>query len=80
MTGYATTGQILIKRKLSMEDKLRKVTVLLDEREFLRFESYCDEKGFKKSTLAARLIREHLNREAFNPQRQLPLLSPTGQE
>jgi hypothetical protein len=57
--------------------KLKKVTVLLDEQEFMRFDIYCEERGFKKSTLAARLIREHLDREAFSPQKQLPLLSTT---
>ncbi|AOK45942.1 hypothetical protein WT60_03085 [Burkholderia sp. MSMB617WGS] len=63
-----------------MDSKLKKVTVLLDEQEFLRFDSYCEERGFKKSTLAARLIREHLDREAFHPQQQLPLLSPPREE
>lgn len=58
-----------------VDSKLRKVTVLLDEQEFERFEIYCSERGFKKSTLTARLIREYLDREAFNPQKQLPLLS-----
>jgi hypothetical protein len=58
-----------------LDSKLKKVTVLLDAREFKRFEDYCEERGFKKSTLAARLIREHLDHEAFNPQQQLPLLS-----
>jgi hypothetical protein len=62
-----------------LEDK-RKVTVLLDEIEFHRFESYCEEQGFKKSTLVARLIREYLDREAFNPQRQLPLHGSSGRE
>ena len=58
-----------------VDSKLRKVTVLLDEQEFERFETYCSERGFKKSTLTARLIREYLDREAFNPQKQLSLLS-----
>lgn len=62
-----------------MDSKLKKVTVLLDEQEFTRFESYCEERGFKKSTLAARLIREHLDKEAFKPQQQLPLL-PTSRQ
>ncbi|HKU65949.1 MAG TPA: hypothetical protein VJQ06_12905 [Rhizomicrobium sp.] len=30
-----------------------------------RFDAYCAAKGFKKSTLIARLIREHLDRENF---------------
>ena len=66
--------------RTSLDAKLKKVTVLLDVQEFQRFESYCEERGFKKSTLAARLIREHLDREVFNPQQQLPFLSSTRQE
>lgn len=63
-----------------MEPKLKKVTVLLDEQEFRRFDSFCEERGFKKSTLAARLIREHLDKEAFDRQQQLPLLSSNRME
>lgn len=29
-----------------------------------RFERFCESRGHKKSTLIARLIREHLDREA----------------
>ena len=74
---------ILVKIRAArtfLDSKLKKVTVLIDEQEFRRFESYCQERGFKKSTLAARLIREHLDREAFNTQQQLPLLSSSRQE
>ena len=63
-----------------MEPKLKKVTVLLDEQEFRRFDSFCEERGFKKSTLAARLIREYLDKEAFDLQQQLPLLSSKRME
>jgi hypothetical protein len=42
----------------------RKITVLLLAADFHRFEGYCQLKGHKKSTLIARLIREHLDREA----------------
>ncbi len=48
-----------------------KISVLLPEEEAERFEAYCRERGFKKSTLIARLIREHLDKEAFRPQRDL---------
>ena len=41
-----------------------RLTVLLDDDVEARFTAYCVERGFKKSTLAARLIREHLDREA----------------
>lgn len=36
-----------------------------------RFEAYCKSKGFKKSTLIVRLIREHLDRERFETQTEL---------
>ncbi len=41
--------------------KRSRITVLLDTEEFERFDRYCEAQGFKKSTLIARLIREHLN-------------------
>jgi hypothetical protein len=41
-----------------------KVTVLLPQNEFARLDRYCREHAFKKSTLIAKLIREHLDREA----------------
>ena len=45
-----------------------KISVLLREEEADRFDAYCQERGFKKSTLIARLIREHLDREQFQSQ------------
>lgn len=48
-----------------------RLQVLLDADEAERFESYCTEYGFKKSTLVARLIREHLDREGYPGQRVL---------
>ena len=53
--------------------KRYQVTVLLDEHEHVRFKAYCHERGFKKSTLVARLIRDHLDNEGFRLQRPLPL-------
>jgi hypothetical protein len=44
-----------------------------------RFENYCRELGFKKSTLIARLIREHLSEERFRPQHELFKNSREGQ-
>lgn len=41
-----------------MQDR---ITVLLDPDLQARFSAYCLEKGHKKSTLIARLIREHLD-------------------
>ena len=52
-----------------------RVQVLMNREEADRFEQYCQERGFKKSTLIARLIREHLDQERFRPQRELPLAS-----
>ncbi len=54
-----------------------KVTVLLTPDDFSRFDDYCRVMGFKKSTLIARLVREHLDAEKFQLQKQLPL-SPDG--
>jgi len=42
-----------------------KVSVLLSDEQAERFCRYCEEKGHKKSTLVARLIRDHLDREKF---------------
>ncbi len=49
----------------------KKLSVLLDPEEAERFDSYCKEKGFKKSSLVARLIREHLAREGYRAQQNL---------
>jgi len=45
--------------------KPAKITVLLDDEEFARFHSYCHDRGFKKSTLIARLIRQFLDLEGY---------------
>ena len=58
---------------LQVAKKREKVTVLLDDDEYARFEAYCTQRGFKKSTLIARLIRDHLDSEHFQAQRRLPL-------
>jgi hypothetical protein len=44
---------------------LHRVQVLLNPAEAQRFERYCQSRGHKKSTLIARLIREHLDREGI---------------
>lgn len=46
----------------SMSGAVR-VQVLMQPEEALRFEHYCERRGHKKSTLIARLIREHLEQE-----------------
>jgi hypothetical protein len=48
-----------------------KLSVLLGDDEAERLEAFCRERGHKKSTLVARLIRDHLNREGFAMQRPL---------
>jgi metal-responsive CopG/Arc/MetJ family transcriptional regulator len=50
-----------------------KITVLLSDEEYGRFDAYCEAQGFKKSTLIARLIREYLDAQRFSIQRVLPL-------
>lgn len=40
-----------------------RVQVLMQPEEARRFEHYCERQGHKKSTLIARLIREHLDEE-----------------
>ncbi len=57
----------------TLAKKRNKITVLLDPEEYERFEAYCEARGFKKSTLICRLIREHLDAQGFRLQRQLPL-------
>ena len=48
-----------------------KISVLIPANDAKRFEAYCREKGFKKSTLIVRLIREHLDREGYASQDEL---------
>lgn len=50
-----------------------KVSVLLTTEELDRLEQYCEERGHKKSTLIARLIRDYLDAEQFRVQGELPL-------
>ena len=51
--------------------RTRSISVLLTDAEFDRLERYCGLRGFKKSTLLARLVREHLDSERFHPQDRL---------
>lgn len=48
-----------------------RVHVLIPADDAERFNAYCKAKGFKKSTLIVRLIREHLDREHFEAQREM---------
>jgi len=47
-----------------------KVTVLLDREEFEGLNAYCEQHSAKKSTLIARLIREHLKQYGVEPFRK----------
>jgi hypothetical protein len=58
---------------LEVDGALAKMSVLLGDEDEERFTAYCREKGFKKSTLVARLIREHLDREGYASQRSFAL-------
>ena len=49
-----------------------KVSVLLSEGEDARFDAYCATRGYKKSTLIVRLIKEHMDHEGFGAQTSLP--------
>lgn len=50
-----------------MADQVR-IQVLLDGPAAERFERFCKIRGHKKSTLIARLVRDHLDREGFASQ------------
>jgi hypothetical protein len=50
---------------------MAKISVLLTDAEDTRFSAYCEEKGYKKSTLVARLIRDYLNKEGYGIQDKL---------
>ena len=50
---------------------MAKISVLITDAEGTRFDEYCDMKGYKKSTLIARLIRDYLDREGFRVQDKL---------
>lgn len=56
-----------------MSAKSKKITVLLDTDEFVRFDRFCRDHGFKKSTLLVRLLREFLERESLSQEVELPL-------
>jgi hypothetical protein len=57
-------------REPEMTDPVR-IQVLMPPEEAELFRDYCRVRGFKKSTLIVRLIREHLEQEQFKPQHKL---------
>jgi hypothetical protein len=48
-----------------VDENQQKISVILSATELDRFNCYCTDRGYKKSTLIRRLIREHLERENF---------------
>lgn len=54
-----------------MGSNLVKITVLLPPADYDQFSAFCTSRGHKKSTLIARLIREHLRTEGFTVQREM---------
>ena len=50
---------------------LVRVQAMMPGSEASRFDSYCREKGFKKSPVIARLVGQYLDRETFKPQPDL---------
>lgn len=48
-----------------MSERVR-VQVLMRPGEAAAFERYCEDRGHKKSTLIARLVRDHLEREGYH--------------
>lgn len=50
-----------------MADPVR-VQVILNRPDAERFERFCEARGHKKSTLIAKLVRDHLDREGFAAQ------------
>ncbi len=55
-----------------------KISVLVPDEEARRFEAFCNDRGYKKSTLIVRLIKEHLDREQYPFQGSL--LAPAGEK
>ena len=66
------SAKTTVKAGAYMKNKRIKISVLLDSDVFERFDTYCGQKGFKKSTLVARLIRDHLDENVLDSQNTLP--------
>jgi hypothetical protein len=49
----------------------RKISVLLADDDYARFDQYCRDRGHKKSTLASKLIHDLMERECVASQRAL---------
>lgn len=51
---------------------VERITVLLSLEQSSRLSQYCETQGFKKSTLIARLIKEHLDMTTATVQEVMP--------
>ncbi len=49
-----------------------KISVLLSDHEYERLDAYCRDRGYKKSTLVARMIRQYLDMEGYGGQQSPP--------
>jgi len=63
-----------------MPRRTTRITVLLAEEDARLFEAHCQDRGFKKSTLIARLVREYLAQEvpARRPSARSVAAGPMG--
>lgn len=59
------SGKPLEGGKVILMSGTVRVQVLMQPQDADLFERYCADRGHKKSTLIARLVREHLEREGF---------------
>lgn len=57
-----------------------RVTVILNKEDGELFDAYCEQRGFKKSTLINRLIREHIENSDFRLQKELFYKQPAERE
>lgn len=53
--------------------KTHRVTVILTDEDMSRFDNYCKEMGYKKSTLLAKLLRDYLDANQNGKPSQLGL-------
>jgi hypothetical protein len=59
---------------MAVAKKRRKaINVILSPDDYRRFSTYCAQRGYKKSPLVARLIRDYLDSEKFAMQTELQL-------
>jgi hypothetical protein len=66
----------IILTRVGVEKQPKKITVLVQPEQFERFDAYCQSRGYKKSTLICRLIRDHLEAAGFHIQDELAFPNP----